>query len=144
MGRSICALQLTLESLEVTQAVDSYQRTPTVSPNILNGPEAGRGQNTPTTAPSCFSRRHVLQQISTDHWKSTNNAYTTAQPGQHQKAQNDVNGIPPHNNTTHFLRGWSKYTSTTFYTLTASPPDRLCLPFNLGIPASARPIEGRG
>ena len=38
-----------------------------------------------------------IQKILTKaHWKSTNNANSTAQPGQHQKAHSDVNDIPPH------------------------------------------------
>ena len=48
------------------------------------------GARTPTTAPSCSSRMPILQEILTDHRKSTNNAISTAQPGQHQKAHNDV------------------------------------------------------
>ena len=77
-------------------------------------------------AHNCSSRRPILQEISTDHPKSTNNANNTEQPGQHQKAHKDVDDIPP--TTTHFLRGWSKSTSTqstTFHTLKASPPARL-------------------
>ena len=93
----------------------------------------GRGQH--TTAPSCSSRRPILQKILTEaRRKSTNNANTTAQPGQQQKAHNDVDAIPPHlqhNHTTQFLCGSP---STTFHTLTASPPARLCLPFHLGPP----------
>ena len=49
------------------------------------------------------------------HWKSTNNATSTEQPGQHQKAQNDISDIPSHphhNHTTYFVRGWRKSTST--------------------------------
>ena len=38
----------------------------------------------------------ILQEILIDHWKSTNNATSTAQPGQHQNIHNDVNDIPPH------------------------------------------------
>ena len=34
------------------------------------------------------------------HRKSTNNANSIAQPGQHQKAHNDINDIPPHPHTT--------------------------------------------
>ena len=83
-----------------------------------------RTQNTPSTAPPCSSRRPILQEILTEaHRKSTNTANSTAQPGQHQKAKNDVDDIPPchHSHTTHFLRGWSKSTSTqstTLHTLT--------------------------
>ena len=54
---------------------------------------------------------------------------------------------PHHNHTTHVLRGWSKFTftqSTTFHTLTASPPARLCPPFHLGPPnRTGRPLPGQ-
>ena len=60
--------------------------------NILNGPE-GRGQDTPTTAPSCCSRMPIPKEILTDHRKSKNNA-TIAQ--QHQRAHHDFHDIPPH------------------------------------------------
>ena len=40
------------------------------------------------------------------NWKSTNNANNTAQPGQHQKAHNDVPSHPHNNHTTNFLCGW--------------------------------------
>ena len=43
------------------------------------------------------TQRPILQEILTDHWKSTN---STAQPGQHQK---DIDDIPPHHHTTHYL-----------------------------------------
>ena len=69
-------------------------------------------------------------------------ANSTAQPGQYQK-----DDIPHHSHTTHFLRGWSKSTSTqstTFHTLTASPPARLCPPFHLHLtePDWKASIEG--
>ena len=76
------------------------------------------------------SRGPILQEISTDHRKSTNNAKNTAHSGQHQKVHKDIDDIPPHphhKHTTHFLRGWSKSTpthSTIFHTLKASPPAR--------------------
>ena len=83
--------------------------------------------------PSCSSnqcaRRPILHEILADHQKSTQTMPIV--PGQHQKAHNDVNNIPHHNHTTYFLRGWSMSTSTqstTFRTLKASPPARLCPP----------------
>ena len=96
------------------------------SVNTLNGPEAGqegKGKNTPTTAPSCSSKRFILQEISTNHRKPTRSPQTMPII-QHSLAHNDVDDIPPYNHATHFLRGCSKFTftqSTTFHTLKASP-----------------------
>ena len=39
---------------------------------------------------------NILQEVLTDHWKPTNT-----------NAHNDVDDIPYHSHTTHFLRGWS-------------------------------------
>ena len=58
----------------------------------------------------------ILQEILTDHWKSTND--TTVQ---HRHTMTSMTH-PHHNDTTHFLCGCSKSTSTqsaTFHTLTA-------------------------
>ena len=69
------------------------------------------------------------------HRKSTNNANNTA--------LDDIPPHPHHNHITHFLRGWSKSTSTQSTTLKASPPARLCPQLHLDRRASARSLEGR-
>ena len=90
----------------------------------------GWGQNTPTTAPSCWGPFSKKFQPTTG-WKSTmpivqhsTKRHTTSMTFHHTH----------HNNTTHFLHGWSKSTSTT---LTASPSARLG-----SSTSSARLMEG--
>ena len=91
--------------------------------NILNGLEAGqegRGQNTPTTAPSCFSRRPVLQEILTDHWKSTHTAWTTRQ--WHSTTSPPPNPLPTWVEQIH-IHTLSHTNSLSFnQTVTAIPP----------------------
>ena len=94
--------------------------------NILNGLGAGpemRGQNTPTTAPSCSSRRPVLQEILTDHRKPAGSPQTMPIVQYSLDNTKMMSMVFHHNHTIHFLRGWSKsitIQSTTFHTLTAS------------------------
>lgn len=78
--------------------------------NVLNGSEAGQGQDTPITSLSCSSRTPIHQGPPEAYWKSTSNATST---WTHQKVHNDVHNIPPHphhTDTTHFLWGWRKST----------------------------------
>ena len=82
------------------------------------------GQGTPTTAPAQGPRKF--------YWKPTGRLQTI--PWQHRRAHHDFNDILHDNGTTHFLCGWSNTTSTqstTFHTLTAPAPSRMCPPFHL-------------
>ena len=58
---------------------------------ILNGPEAGPGTHNSTIL--FLKEAHSPINFPEAHQKSTNNANSTTQPGQHQKAHNDVNDI---------------------------------------------------
>ena len=99
---------------------------------LLNGPQAGlegRARTYPQQHHPVPSRRPILQESWTDHQKSTNNANSRAQAGQHQKEHNNVNDIPPHPHHNHTARGWTKSTSpqsTTFHTLTMPPLQPEC------------------